>query len=185
MKRSRPDLPEPDLFIFGLAGFFRGYKPGYSKELEHYGDQFSWITLKAYTNNAAGRVTLASDDPRVPPKIEFHYFTEGSDEAGEDLDALVAGVDLVREINKRFGACEEQIPGPRGDTPEKLRQFIQDEAWGHHASCTAKIGSPSNPMSVLDSRFRVRGVSGLRVVDACVFPKIPGYFSVSAIHARR
>jgi len=35
---------------------------------------------------------------------------------------------------------------------------------------------------VLDSRFRVRGVQGLRVVDASVFPKIPGYFIVSAIY---
>ena len=37
-------------------------------------------------------------------------------------------------------------------------------------------------MAVLDSRFRVRGTEGLRVVDASVFPKIPGYFIVSAIY---
>jgi choline dehydrogenase len=46
----------------------------------------------------------------------------------------------------------------------------------HHASCTCAIGADTDPMAVLDSRFRVRGVSGLSVVDASVFPKILGYF---------
>ena len=41
---------------------------------------------------------------------------------------------------------------------------------------------PTCPTAVLDSRFRVRGTEGLRVVDASVFPKIPGYFIVSAIY---
>jgi choline dehydrogenase len=36
-------------------------------------------------------------------------------------------------------------------------------------------------MAVLDSKFRVRGVDGLRVVDACAFPRVPGYFPVAAI----
>jgi choline dehydrogenase len=77
---------------------------------------------------------------------------------------------------------EELVPGKAGDTPDKLRQFIQDEAWGHHASCTNKIGAANDVMAVLDSRFRVRGTKGLRVVDASVFPKIPGYFIVSAVY---
>ena len=56
--------------------------------------------------------------------------------------------------------------------------FVQDRAWGHHASCTCKIGGDGDPDAVLDSSFRVRGVKGLRVVDASVFPKIPGFFVV-------
>jgi choline dehydrogenase len=182
MKRSQPGLPEPDLYIFGLAGDFRGYVPGYSQTLERYHDKFTWVTLKAYTNNRAGAVTLTGTDPTQPPRIDFHSFLEGTDEGQGDLEALVNGVGFIREMNKRLGDPKEIVPKERGDTPEKLRQFIRDEAWGHHASCSAKIGHASDPMSVLDSRFRVRGVSGLRVVDASVFPRIPGYFIVSAVY---
>lgn len=183
LKRSKPSLPEPDLYIFGLPGNFRGYHQGYSKEFERFQNRFTWAVLKAYTNNTAGRVTLRSADPSRAPLVEFRYFSEGNDD-GSDLDAVVEGVNFVRAMNRELGGhiVRELCPGDRGDTPEKLRQFIQDEAWGHHASCTNKIGADDDPMAVLDSRFRVRGVKGLRVVDASVFPRIPGYFIVSAIY---
>ena len=63
-------------------------------------------------------------------------------------------------------------------TDDGIDKFVQDRAWGHHASCTCKIGGDDDPLAVLDSSFRVRGVKGLRVVDASVFPKIPGFFVV-------
>ena len=56
------------------------------------------------------------------------------------------------------------------------------EAWGHHACCTNKIGADEDSMAVLDSRFRVRGTMGLRVVDASVFPKIPGFYIASSVY---
>jgi choline dehydrogenase len=68
------------------------------------------------------------------------------------------------------------------DTREEIAQWVKDEAWGHHASCSARIGGEGDPMAVLDSRFRVRGTSGLRVVDASVFPRIPGTFIVLPIY---
>jgi choline dehydrogenase len=67
-------------------------------------------------------------------------------------------------------------------TDEQLRDFVRYNAWGHHASCTCPIGTDNDPMAVLDSQFRVRGIEGLRVVDASVFPKIPGFFIVSSIY---
>jgi choline dehydrogenase len=182
LMRSSPNLKEPDLYVFALPGYFKGYVPGYSKQFERLRSRFTWAVLKAYTVNHAGRVTLQSNDPRKWPTIDFHYFTEGNDAKGEDLDAVVAGVGFVREMNKYVGKHTELVPGSDYLDPNKLKQFIQDEAWGHHASCTCKIGADDDPMAVLDSRFRVRGVQGLRVVDASVFPKIPGYFIVSAIY---
>lgn len=181
LKRSSPDKQEPDLYIFGLPGYFIGYKPGYSKEFERGRNHFTWAVLKAYTKNNAGRVTLQSRDPRKWPLINFKYFAEGTDKSGDDLDAVVDGVQFVRRMNKWLSA-KELAPGPDYEDTAKLKEFIQDEAWGHHASCTCKIGTDDDPMAVLDSRFRVRGVEGLRVVDASVFPKIPGYFIVSAIY---
>jgi choline dehydrogenase len=182
MKRSNPSLAEPDLFIFGLPGFFRGYFPGYSKEFERQKNRFTWAVLKAYTENTAGRVSLRSDDARDRPMIEFKYFSEGSDRKNADLDAVVDGVQFVRKLNRMLGTGTEKVPGKDVDTPEKLRQFVANEAWGHHASCTNRIGPDSDKYAVLDSRFRVRGTSGLRVVDASVFPRIPGYFIVTPIY---
>jgi choline dehydrogenase-like flavoprotein len=67
-------------------------------------------------------------------------------------------------------------------TDDQLRDFIRNQAWGHHASCTCPIGADDDPMAVLDSQFRVRGTTGLRVVDASMFPRIPGFFIVTAIY---
>ena len=123
-----------------------------------------------------------SGSAKKPPLIDFHYFVEGDDTQGADLDAVVQGVQFVREMNKYVGKHTEMVPGTDYNDIGKLKEFIQNEAWGHHASCTCKIGADGDPMAVLDSRFRVRGTKGLRVVDASVFPKIPGYFIVSAIY---
>jgi choline dehydrogenase len=76
----------------------------------------------------------------------------------------------------------ELLPSAEVSTDEQLKTFIKDEAWGHHACGTCKIGKDSDPMAVLNSRFQVRGVQGLRVVDASVFPHIPGFFIVTPIY---
>jgi choline dehydrogenase len=78
--------------------------------------------------------------------------------------------------------AEEQVPGRTVDSREELRSFVRDNAWGHHASCTCAIGPASDPRAVLDSDFRVHGTKGLRVVDASVFPRIPGFFIVTAVY---
>ncbi|MBV9761951.1 MAG: GMC family oxidoreductase N-terminal domain-containing protein [Acidobacteriaceae bacterium] len=186
IKRSTPDKPQPDLYIFGLPGYFRGYFPGYSKEFERFHNRFTWAILKARTNNTAGTVTLRSKDPWDTPQIDFHYFAEGNDTSGEDLEAVLQGVRFVRDMNRRLQnlrlISNELVPGSEYESDDQVREFIRNEAWGHHASCSNKIGADDDPMAVLDSRFRVRGTQGLRVVDASVFPRIPGYFIVSAIY---
>jgi len=73
------------------------------------------------------------------------------------------------------------FPGPAVHSREDIANFVRDEAWGHHASCTNRIGPADDPMAVLDSDFRVHGTTGLRVVDASVFPRIPGYFILTPI----
>ena len=77
--------------------------------------------------------------------------------------------------------AEEEIPGPACQTDAQLEQFVRDHAWGHHACGTCAIG-PIKAGGVLGSDFRVHGASALRVVDASVFPSIPGYFIASAVY---
>lgn len=183
MKRSFPERPDPDLLIFGLIGDFRGYYPGYAKDIAKAGNVFTWAILKGHTSNTAGRITLRSNDPRDMPDINFHYFSEGTN-ARDDLESLVAGVETVRNIIRRCGdlVTEEVLPGPDVRDQEDIRRFIKNQAWGHHASCSCKMGPASDKMAVVDSRFRVHGARNLRIVDASVFPKIPGFFIVSSIY---
>ena len=62
-----------------------------------------------------------------------------------------------------------------------LKEFVRDHAWGHHASCTCAIGAEAHG-GVLTSDFKVHQTERLRVVDASVFPRVPGLFIVSAIY---
>ena len=183
IKKSAPDKQDPDLFIFALPGKFYGYFPGYSKDVERTKNFLTWAILKAHTNNTAGTVRLRSADPRDTPDINFKYFDEGSDAAGADVAAVVNGVQFVRAISKKNTAIkQETIPGPNVQTAAQIAEFVKNNAWGHHASCTNPMGKASDANAVVDSNFKVIGVEGLRIVDASIFPRIPGFFIVTPIY---
>ena len=185
MQRSSPQAPDPDIFAMALPTRFEGYFPGYSKWLREHPDFLSWAVLKAHTRNRAGTVRLRSADARDMPEIDFHYFDAGDDPQGEDLRAVVDAIQYVRRVMAplvRSGAvAPEQVPGAAVATAEALARYVRDNAWGHHASCSCAIGAPERG-GVVDSRFRVHGTQGLRVVDASVFPRIPGFFLASAVY---
>ena len=164
-----------------LLADFHGYHPGFSRTVVRHLDYMTWVVLKAHTRNRAGTVRLRSPDPRDPPDIDFNYFAQGGD---ADLQALLEGVRFVRALGKPLveaGLIAEELPGPDVESDDALREFIRHNAWGHHASCTCPIGSAGQG-GVLSSDFNVHGVEGLRVVDASVFPKIPGFFIASATY---
>ncbi|HSF56654.1 MAG TPA: GMC oxidoreductase, partial [Candidatus Binatia bacterium] len=185
VKKSQPWRKVPDLFLLGLVGRFEGYFPKYSELIARHHDYLSWVVLKAHTVNSAGTVTLRSKDPRDAPQIDFRYFEEGNDNASADLESVVEGVKFVRkmtaDLKKRRLILEETLPGEGCQTDEQLRDFVRNNAWGHHASCTCPIG-PREAGGVLSSDFRVHGTQGLRVADASVFPRIPGFFIVCAVY---
>jgi choline dehydrogenase len=182
----------PDLFLFAVPGNFTGYYTGYSQDAqsEKKGDlrvpnhhRFTWVVLKGRTRNRAGEVTLATNDPRNPPRINFKYFTEGSDGWEKDRDALIEGMQLAAKIMKATGLNLRTLwPDVDVNDAAKLAEFIPWQAWGHHACGTCKIGKDGDPKAVLDGDFRVRGVKNLRVVDASVFPDIPGFFIATPIY---
>jgi choline dehydrogenase len=182
--RSTPERKEADVFMFCVPGVFKGYFPGWTKDIATQKSQFSWLILKSHTNNRAGAVTLRSKDPTQTPRVSFRYFEEGSPGFEADRDAVVAGIEYVRRVTAKVSGfvSKELVPGAEYDDRDKLRQFVTDNAWGHHCSCTNAMGRPDDPMAVVDSNFRVIGTRGLRVVDASIFPRIPGFFIVTPIY---
>ncbi|KAJ5918282.1 CAZyme family AA3 [Penicillium verhagenii] len=180
---------EPDLFISGAPVNFPGYYPNYAYEGLKDAQHWTWITLKARSRNNAGTVQLRSIDPRDTPLINFNSFDAGVTADGaddKDLQAVYEAMEFSRTIFEDLipldGGFEEVWPGPNVTTEAELKDFIKREAWGHHACCTAAIGEDGDPQAVLDADFRVRGVDGLRVVDASIFPKIPGYYIALPIY---
>lgn len=167
-----------DVFAFGGPVDFRGYWPGYSVNAPGGANTWSWAILKAHPRNNAGSVRLRSADPLDVPEVGYRYFDEGSEGWEADLEAMWEGVELAREaVRRQVVKTEEVLPGEGVVGKEEVKRYVRDGAWGHHASCTCPIGRDGDPMAVLDSKFRVRGVRGLRVVDASVYPRIPGTFT--------
>jgi choline dehydrogenase-like flavoprotein len=183
--KSRTERPLPDLFCFALVGLFGGYFPGYSSLAVTKPNYLTWAILKGHTENRAGEVVLRSADPRDTPLINFHYFEEGSDKAGDDLNSVVAGIRFARKLTAKLrneGAiAEEEQPGEALQSDDDLRDYVRNNAWGHHASCSCPIG-PRDSGGVLNGNFQVHGTERLRVVDASVFPRIPGFFIASAVY---
>ena len=74
MKSSVAEDGKNDLVLFGVPGDFRGYYPGYSKDVTKKKNRFTWVILKGYSRNRCGRVTLKSDNCLETPNIHFNYF---------------------------------------------------------------------------------------------------------------
>lgn len=172
----------PDLFLLGFIADFRGYFKGYSELLKKT-NFLTWAVLKAHTLNNAGIVRLKTSDPKDTPYINFHYFEEGSDIHGADLEGVVDGIEIARKMTDALPdlVSHEELPGGNKINRDDLKQFVRDEAWGHHACGTCAM-KPRDEGGVIDSKFRVYGTKNLRVVDASIFPKIPGFFIVTSIY---
>lgn len=180
---------ELDLFLFGGAKTFPGYFPGYSKVLGGALNKFCWNLIKTHPRRSqAGSVTLCSADPRDLPEVNFRFFSEhdNQDRPDDDLTAIADGVEFARSILKSIpepiGPMVEEFPGTSIERVDALKQDIKDKAFSHHATSTCHIGADGDPMACLDSRFRVRGVESLRVVDASVFPHVPGAFPALPVY---
>ncbi|MCA1297586.1 GMC family oxidoreductase [Stappia indica] len=163
--RSTPGEPVPDLqFHFAPAS----YGPGSTRRL----DRHPGMTLGVYPMRplSRGSVHIASADPLGPPVIEPRFLSED-----EDRRRLIAGIRIARRIvaAPAFDGYrgEETAPGAHLWDERSLTDHLRASAdTSYHPVGTCRMGSGAG--AVVDPCLRLRGLSGLRVVDASVMPSM-------------
>lgn len=122
-----------------------------------------------------GQLYLTSADPTVKPALDFKYFT---DPEGYDAATIVAGLKAARRVAEqepfRSWIKREVAPGPAITSDAALSEYGRKVAHTvYHPVGTTKMGNlQADAMAVVDSKLRVRGLKGLRIADAGVFPEM-------------
>jgi choline dehydrogenase len=193
VKTKHSPYDERDMFLMQGAFAFRGFWPSNQSNRALPSDPtgtYSVSMVKQHPQNRAGTVKLLSSDPRDTPEINFNLYKEGRE---TDIGAMEDTIAWVRSIYKAIKAPLGPVtpkeppcpvasldPGNYCNDAKIDEDWIEAQTFGHHPTSTCAIGGDSNKNAVLDSGFRVRGVTNLRVVDASAFPRIPGVFPVVA-----
>src|SRR5262249_25402722 len=163
---SPPILPAPDLQLYSAPAYYieHGFvrPPGC-------GFSFGVCVLRP---ESRGEITLRSAAPTAAPAIQPRYL-----DSPRDLELMVRGVHLVRRIARAVAFTPyrgaEYHPGVGVRSDEEIAAFIRSKMETlYHPVGTCKMGSA--PLAVVDARLRVRGTTGLRVVDASVMPTLVG-----------
>ena len=167
--KTHPKLEAPDLeFIFRAAplnvhpwfpGWKRAYEDGYA------------IRPVLLHPRSQGDMTLRSSDPRAPVRIRHNFLAEP-----EDIQTLREGFRRARDLGNRKPMDpfrgREASPGPEVNTDAEVDAWIRNTVVTvNHPLGTCAMGR--GPNAVVDPDLTVRGIEGLRVVDASVFPDMP------------
>ncbi|KAF2500609.1 glucose-methanol-choline oxidoreductase-like protein [Lophium mytilinum] len=123
-----------------------------------------------------GRIYLTSANPADKPALDFRYFT---DPEGYDAATIVAGLRAAREVANqepfKHWLKREVAPGPKLQTDEELSEYGRRVAHTvYHPAGTTKMGDvQKDPLAVVDAQLKVKGLEGVRIADAGVFPEMP------------
>ncbi|VVE13232.1 glucose-methanol-choline oxidoreductase [Pandoraea horticolens] len=166
-----PDSSEaPDLQLL-LTAAPLGAWPYFKPFKQPFNDGFACRTVLLHPESR-GEVRLTSSDPSQKARIHQNFLSTPYDWA-----ALRSSVRIVRELAAQpslapyIGA--EIAPGPSSSSDAQIDAFIRKTAITvHHPAGTCRMGTNDDPMAVVDSELRVKGVRGLRVVDASVMPDL-------------
>jgi choline dehydrogenase len=170
--RRDPSSPVPDLmFHFYQIPFTDNpERLGYSRPPHGVS-----MTPNIPKPRSRGRLSLVSADPADKPALDFRYFT---DEDDHDARTLVDGIKLAREVARTEPLAgwlrREVCPGPEITADDALSEYARRAAHTvYHPAGTCRIGAADDPAAVVDPALRVRGLDGVRIADASVFPTIP------------
>ncbi|WP_417268515.1 GMC family oxidoreductase [Celeribacter baekdonensis] len=162
--RSDPDQPRPNLQFHFIPAYLRdhGRKTSFG-----YGMTLHVCDLLP---KSRGRITLASPDPRAAPVIDAGYLSHP-----EDVATLLSGLKIARSVMAASALAKhvasEVLPGATLQSDVALIADIRARSETiYHPVGTCRMGMDES--SVVDPQARVRGVSGLRVVDASIMPQI-------------
>ncbi|MDF5709727.1 MAG: GMC family oxidoreductase N-terminal domain-containing protein [Nostoc sp. S4] len=130
------------------------------------------VTVSLTHPQNIGSVSLLSPDPKDPPIIQMNFLQSQS-----DVQKVIEGVKIMRQLfdTSAFDEFRGQEVGPGAEvtSDEALEAYIRSVCvTGYHPAGTCKMGT--DPMAVVDPQLRVRGVTGLRVVDASIMPTLVG-----------
>jgi 4-pyridoxate dehydrogenase len=168
--KTSPALELPDIQVLFLATLAAKPRWPFSPPFAD-GFQFRVVMLRP---NSTGLLRLRSADPTESIAIHQNFLTDD-----QDWSSLRDGLRLMRKIAAQSSLApfiaKEIGPGPDVTTDAQLDAFIRKTAVSaNHPIGTCKMGISADPMAVVDAELRVRGVEGLRVVDASVMPDLVG-----------
>jgi choline dehydrogenase len=167
--RRDPELAHPDLM-------FHFYQIPFTDNPERLGYQRPEFGVSMTPNipkpKSRGRLYLTSADPEVKPALDFRYFTDEDDYDGK---TLVDGIRIAREIARTEPLAgwlkREVAPGPDVTGDEELGEYARKVAHTvYHPAGTCKMGAADDRLAVVDPELRIRGLEGIRIADASVFP---------------
>jgi choline dehydrogenase len=167
--RTRAELEAPDLELIFAPVL---YEEGGAVPPSAHGVTVATILLQP---RSSGTVTLRSADPAAAPLIDPRYLT---DPGGEDARVLLAGLRLARRVLAAEPLARrlrrEYLPGEGARTDDELLRHLREQSQTlYHPVGTCRLGAADDPAAVVDAALRVRGLQGLRVVDASAIPALP------------
>ena len=162
--RTRPELKRPDVqthfLTFSLDRMGEALHP------------FSGFTASIcqLRPTSRGSVHIRSADPRAAPAIRYHYLS-----TEHDRRTMIDGMRLLRRILEQPAIkpyiAFEHMPGAQLQSDDEwLAYFRETGSTIYHPTCAARMGTGAD--AVVDSHLRVKGLDGLRVVDASVMPSV-------------
>jgi choline dehydrogenase len=163
--RSREGIDAPDIQLLFSPASYDANKFG---ALER--EPGATVAVSIARPDSRGSIMAVSPDPFERPAIKPNYLS-----AASDLRVALAGLEQARKIFAQPAFAQhsagETTPGPQARSDDEIAEYVRAAGTSiYHPVGTCKMGE--DPMAVVDSRLRVRGVKGLRVIDASIMPAV-------------
>jgi choline dehydrogenase len=168
--KSRPDLAGPDIQFHILPATMDLEKLFNEQKMELEGAPGMTIAPCQLRPESRGHIHIKSADPSDYPAIVANYLSDPLDQ-----EVAVAGLKWARKIGAQPAIAKyvdhEMNPGPGFESDQMLLEYAKASGSTiYHPVGTCQMGP--GPMAVVDAQLRVRGVEGLRVVDASIMPRL-------------